>query len=273
MIQDIQYTPEKKYLNNLILIFDSSIGGLTILQRTRFLMPEYNFFYVADDAGFPYGNQKDHVLKKRIISLLTKILDEYKPVLSIIACNTAFTLVGKELREIFPSMIFVGTVPAIKPAAEYTATGLVSVLSTAATLKHSYTQNLIHSFASQCHIQLVFSKNLASIAEKYVFGKDVCEDEIKNEINDCFVEKGDRRTDIVVLACTHYPFMTHIFRKVSPWPVDWLDPADSIARRARSLLPQIEKNQTVLSDDFAIFTSGTPDISMKRLMQGFGLKS
>ncbi|MBL0848990.1 MAG: glutamate racemase [Candidatus Liberibacter ctenarytainae] len=263
----------KKKSNRPILLFDSGIGGLIVLQKVRFLMPEYNFVYVADDAGFPYGNWEDHALKNRIISLFSDILDQYNPVLSIIACNTAFTLVKDDLRSNFPSMTFIGSVPAIKQAALHTSTGLFSVLSTPATLRRAYTKNLIQSFASQCCAHLVFSTKLASMAERYVCGKTINEDEVQKEIEGCFVKKGNRRTDIVVLACTHYPFMTNIFQRLAPWPVEWLDAADSIAQYARSLLPALYEDNIALSDDLAVFVSGKPDISMQRLVQGFGLKS
>lgn len=239
----------KKNLKNCIMIFDSGIGGLSVLQKVRFLMPEYHFIYVADDSGFPYGNWEDNALKERLLFLFADILEKYKPVLSIVACNTAFTLVKDELRSTFPSMLFLGSVPAIKQATAYTSTGLVSVLSTPATLRRAYTDDFIRSYASKCQINLVSSTTLASIAEDYTCGKIVKEDGIQREIQGCFIEKEGRRTDVVVLACTHYPFMTHIFRRLSPWPVDWLDTSYSIARRARSLLPVIEMNEVGLSDD------------------------
>ncbi|MBY7649465.1 MAG: glutamate racemase [Candidatus Liberibacter europaeus] len=263
---------EKKN-NKSILIFDSGIGGLIVLQKVRFLIPEYRLIYVADDAGFPYGSWEDVALKNRVMSIFADILDKYNPELSIVACNTAFTLVKDELRSTFPSTIFIGAVPAIKQAAAYTSTGIISILSTPATLRREYTSNLIKSYASQCYINLVISTKLASIAEEYVRGKDIQEDEVKNEIDACFITKYDMRTDIVVLACTHYPFMTHLFRRLSPWPVDWIDTSDYIARHARSLLPPTDMSQMSLSYDVAVFTSGKPDIYMRRLVQGFGLKS
>ncbi|ACT57378.1 glutamate racemase [Candidatus Liberibacter asiaticus] len=265
--------PCEKKLQNSILIFDSGIGGLIVLQKMRFLMPEYHFIYVADDVGFPYGNWEDHALKKRLMFLFSDILDKYQPVLSVIACNTAFTLIKDELRSTFPSMAFLGAVPAIKQAAAYTQSGLISILSTPATLRRTYTSNLIHSYVSQCHIHLVSSMILASRVEEYACGIKIKEDEIKKEIEGCFIEKEGKRTDVIVLACTHYPLIVHVFRQLSPWPVDWLDNSDSIARRARCLLPRINTHQTRVFDDHALFLSGKPDIAMRRLMQGFGLKS
>jgi glutamate racemase len=254
-----------------ILVFDSGIGGLTVLREARVLMPERHFIYVADDAGFPYGGWEEAALTEHVISLFGKLLAEHDPEICVIACNTAFTLVGAELRAVFPDMRFVGTVPAIKPAAERTRSGLVSVLATPGTVKRAYTRDLIQSFASQCHVRLVGSENLARMAETYIRGEPVDDAAVLSEIEQCFVEKDGKKTDIVVLACTHYPFMANVFRRLAPWPVDWLDPAEAIARRARSLVPVPDSFEPLNGIDPAIFTSGQPDFTTRRLMQGFGL--
>ncbi|TWF56397.1 glutamate racemase [Neorhizobium alkalisoli] len=256
-----------------VLMFDSGIGGLTVLREARVLMPERGFIYVADDAGFPYGGWKEAALTERILTLFEKLIADYSPEICVIACNTAFTLAGAALREKFPAMTFVGTVPAIKPAAERTRSGLVSVLATPGTVKRAYTRDLIQSFATQCHVRLVGSENLARMAEAYIRGETVVDDAVLAEIAPCFVEKDGTKTDIVVLACTHYPFMANIFRRLAPWPVDWLDPAEAIARQARRKVPLIEGAVHPDDYDFAVFTSGNPDFATSRLMQGFGLRT
>lgn len=254
-----------------VLVFDSGIGGLTVLREARVLMPERGFIYVADDAGFPYGGWEEGALKERILSLFAQLLSDYQPEICIIACNTAFTLVGADLRSKFPQMTFVGTVPAIKPAAERTRSGLVSVLATPGTVKRAYTRDLIQSFASQCHVRLIGSLNLARLSEAYIRGEMVPDDEVRAEIDPCFMESEGAKTDIVVLACTHYPFMANVFRRLAPWPVDWLDPAEAIARQARRLVPVMPHGLHPDGYDFARFTSGNPDFATQRLMQGFGL--
>ncbi|MEK1860616.1 MAG: glutamate racemase, partial [Rhizobium leguminosarum] len=140
-------------------------------------------------------------------------------------------------------------------------------------VKRAYTRDLIQSFAQQCHVRLVGSENLARMAEAYIRGDAVSDDAVLAEIHQCFVEKDSQRTDIVVLACTHYPFMANLFRRLAPWPVDWLDPAEAIARRARTLVPQIADAVHPDNFDFAAFTSGNPDFATRRLMQGFGLST
>ncbi|HBF31400.1 glutamate racemase [Rhizobium sp.] len=254
-----------------VLVFDSGIGGLTVLREARVLMPERGFIYVADDAGFPYGDWEEEPLRARIIDLFGNLLSAYDPEVVIIACNTAFTLVGADLRAAFPDRRFVGTVPAIKPAAERTRSGLISVLATPGSVKRAYTLDLIQSFASQCQVNLVGSKHLASLAEAYIRGEQVSDEDLMAEISPCFITEEGTRTDIVVLACTHYPFLANRFRKLAPWPVDWLDPAEAIARQARRLVPMIEVETQGEGTDFAVFTSGRPDFATRRLLQGFGL--
>lgn len=255
-----------------LLVFDSGIGGLTVLREARVLMPERGFVYVADDAAFPYGVWEEDALRERLLSLFAQLIETYQPEICIVACNTAFTLAGAALRAEFPDMTFVGTVPAIKPAAERTRSGLVSVLATPGTVKRAYTRDLIQSFASQCHVRLVGSENLARMAEAWIRGEPVSDEAVLAEISPCFIEEEGRRTDIVVLACTHYPFMANVFRRLAPWPVDWLDPAEAIARQARRKVEFVHGVEHPEGFDFALFTSGQPDFTTRRLMQGFGLK-
>jgi glutamate racemase len=257
-----------------ILMFDSGIGGLTVLREARVLMPDRRFVYVADDAGFPYGAWEEPALRGRIIELFGELLERFRPQISVIACNTASTLAIEALREAYPGHPFVGTVPAIKPAAERTWSGLVSVLATPGTVKRQYTRDLIRQWASKCHVRLVGSDRLASLAERYMRDGFVDEEAVRAEIAPCFVEQDGRRTDIVVLACTHYPFLVNRMRKTAPWPVDWLDPAEAIARRALSLLGEPRRGGEAALEsapDLALFTSGAPDTATRRLIHGFGL--
>ncbi|MGF7157701.1 glutamate racemase [Bartonella heixiaziensis] len=256
-----------------VLFFDSGIGGLTVLREVRLLIPETQFIYVADDAGFPYGNWEENILKDHILKVFTNLLTLYNPILCVIACNTVSTLMMADLRKKFSHILFVGTVPAIKLAAEQTKSGFISVLATPGTVKRAYTHELINTFADQCHVQLVGSEKLASFAEDYLRGKSVDLRELRNEILPCFVEKNGKYTDIIVLACTHYPFLIHLFREQALWPVEWIDPAKAVAKHTRSLLPERmnHQNKKTYNKDFALFTSQNITSSTKRLLKGFGL--
>ncbi|MGE0844974.1 MAG: glutamate racemase [Flavobacteriaceae bacterium] len=253
-----------------VLVFDSGVGGLGVLRELRVLAPERRYVYVADDAAFPYGDWEEEALKARMVELFGGLIAEWRPSVIVIACNTASTLAIDHLRQAYPEQLFVGTVPAIKPAAERTRSGLVSVLATPGTMKRQYTRDLIRQYAAKCHVRLVGSRNLAALAETYMREGFVDEAAVRTEIAPAFVEKDGRRTDIVVLACTHYPFLANRMRKTAPWPVDWIDPAEAIARRAQSLLPPFS-GAVPTGQDIAVFTSGRADFAVARLMSGFGL--
>jgi len=259
-------------LQRVALFLDSGVGGLSVLREARVLMPDWRFVYVADDAAFPYGAWEEDALRNHITKLFGDLLERYRPALSVIACNTASTLAIDHLRKVYPGETFVGTVPAIKPAAERTQSGLVSVLATPGTVKRQYTRELIRQYARKCHVRLVGSDNLAAMAETYMRGEMIDEEAVRREIAPCFMEEDGRRTDIVVLACTHYPFLVNRFRKTAPWPVDWIDTSEAIARRAKSLADRMETAPGRPAEpDIALFTSGEPVPELRNLMQGFGL--
>ena len=218
-----------------LLVFDSGIGGLSVARAIRDEHPGAEMVYVADDAGFPYGDWEEAALGERVVGLIAGLIDEHAPDAVVIACNTASTLVLPPLRARF-ALPFVGTVPVIKPAAERTRSGIVGVLATPGTIRRDYTRGLVESFARDCDVRLVGSARLASYAERVMRGEAVSDADILAEIAPAFVETDGRRTDIVVLACTHYPFLLPALARVAPWPVDWIDPAPAIARRVTAVI-------------------------------------
>ncbi len=224
-----------------ILVFDSGLGGLTVAAEVAKLRPDARLTYAADDAGFPYGDWSAAELAPRVVAVLRRLVDDVRPDLCVVACNTASTLVLADLRQALPDLPFVGTVPAIKPAAALSRSKMVSVLATPGTVQREYTRALIDSFAGDCGVTLVGSTRLAALAEAAMGGETVADAEIAAEIAPCFVRDQDgnaseRRTDTIVLACTHYPLLVDRFAALAPWPVTWLDPAPAIARRVDSVL-------------------------------------
>lgn len=252
-----------------ILVYDSGIGGLSVLREARILMPEFRFVYVADGAAFPLGHWEEGALIDHLMGLFDRLVETHDPSMIVIACNTASTLILPHLRERFDIPV-VGTVPAIKLAAEVTSSGQISVLATPGTVQRDYTRSLISEFASRVNVRLVGADRLAELAEHFMLTGDVDTAEVGREIEECFVDRLGARTDVVVLACTHYPFLTNVFRRLAPWPVDWLNPAEAIARHAQSLLPKGGEVTDV--QDIARFTGGEPSPEMRRLLSGFGLK-
>ncbi|MEZ5788685.1 MAG: glutamate racemase [Xanthobacteraceae bacterium] len=262
-----------------ILVFDSGLGGLTVFREVVKARPDARYVYVADDAFFPYGRHEEPALIARLVPLMGELIATYRPDLVVIACNTASTLALADLRAAY-SVPFVGTVPAIKPACAASKTRLVSVLGTEATVAREYTRKLIADFGQGCAVTLVGSAGLASLAEAALRAEPVDDDAILEEIAPCFIERDGRRTDAVVLACTHYPLLSAHLTRLSPWPVAWIDPAPAIARRVVQLLgpPGLsgaDPNDAaeVLAPDRVAFTSAiAPPPAVIRALIGFGLR-
>jgi glutamate racemase len=252
-----------------ILIFDSGLGGLTVFREVRLARPDARFVYVADDAGFPYGGLAEDALIARVRKVVGDAVAQHAPDLVVIACNTASTLALSDLRAHF-SVPFVGTVPAIKPACAQSASKRIAVLGTLATVSREYTHALIREFAADCAVDLVGSPRLAPLAESLLAGEPVDDAEIAREIAPCFVNKDGRRTDTVVLACTHYPLLLEQLRKTASWPVTWVDPAPAIARRVAELLHH-RPVATASTNPQIFFTSGkTPISALAAALAKFG---
>jgi glutamate racemase len=252
-----------------ILIFDSGIGGLTVFREVAAARPDAHIVYVADDAGFPYGDLAEDALIARVIAVLGRAIAEHEPDLVVVACNTASTLALATLRERF-AVPFVGTVPAIKPACAQSKTQRVAVLGTLATVSREYTRALIRQFAGGCDVVLAGSARLAAFAEAELAGKPASDAEIVAEIAPCFVAADGRRTDTVVLACTHYPLLTARFKANAPWPVTWLDPAPAIARRVADLLA-VRPCTSAAAPPRIVFTSGrSPSRKLAAALAAYG---
>jgi glutamate racemase len=239
-----------------ILVFDSGLGGLTVFSEVLKARPDARFVYAGDDAGFPYGRLSQEALTARVLAVMERLIGLYDPQLVVIACNTASTAVLPPLRERF-SVPFVGTVPAIKPAALASRTGYVTVLATPGTVARDYTRDLIETYAGGCKVNLVGSRRLAGFAEAELAGNPVSDAELLDELLPCFVKGEDGRTDVVALSCTHYPLLLTRFQKLAPWPVTWIDPAPAIARRVTQLIgPPVPGHEADENEAIAVFTSG-----------------
>jgi glutamate racemase len=219
------------------------------------------YVYVADDAFFPYGHHTEDQIIGRVVPLMGELIASHQPAVAVIACNTASTLVMTQLRAAY-AVPFVGTVPAIKPACLSSKTKRVSVLGTRGTVKREYTQRLIREFGGDCEVTLVGSGELASLCEAELRGEPVSDAALMAEIAPCFLD-GDRRTDTVVLACTHYPLLLERMKQLAPWPVDWIDPAPAIARRTAELMGQPAAYDAPGSAQI-VFTSGQPQSTVLR---------
>lgn len=221
-----------------ILVVDSGLGGLSVARAIRQNCPSISMIYCADYAAFPYGEWSEDALQTHLMNQISDWIEPSKPDAVVIACNTASTLVLPGLRARFRLPI-VGTVPAIKPAAAITGTGMISVLATPGTVSRDYTHGLLAEFASNVDVTLVGSPDLAGLVEQwFVDGPSLqLKTSIADQLAPCFKTGSDSaRTDSIVLACTHFPLLKTLFRQIAPWPVHWLDPSDAIARQVTKVL-------------------------------------
>jgi glutamate racemase len=254
------------------LVFDSGLGGLSVLAEIERLRPDVEIVYAADDAAFPYGRLSEAALIARVEAVMALLIGETEPDIVVIACSTASTLALPPLRGAYPHLPFVGTVPAIKPAAAASRSGLISVLATRGTVARDYTHDLVRDHAAGCEVTLVGSPRLAVVAESVMRGEAVDEGEIAREIGPCFVERGGRRTDQIVLACTHFPLILDRLERLSPWQVGFVDPAPAIARRLDALIGPARLGASKAREGSVIFTSGDePAPALQKTLRLYGL--
>jgi glutamate racemase len=253
-----------------ILVFDSGLGGLTVFRETARARPNARYIYIADDAFFPYGAHSEAKLVERVCALMGELIAAHRPDIVVVACNTASTLVLPHLRARF-AVPFVGTVPAIKPACARSRSKHVTVLGTEATVSREYTRALIRDFSNGSEVALVGSAHLARFAEAELHGSPVADRLIAQEIAPCFRNDGERRTDTIVLACTHYPLLRERLERLAPWPVTFIDPAPAIARRVADLSAPGSGTPAALVAT-AVFTSGrAPSEQLRAALARFGI--
>src|SRR5436190_14781887 len=164
-----------------ILFFDSGVGGLSVLEPTLKLLPNAPIVYAADSAGFPYGSRTEAEIASRIPALLGRLVERYHPRLAVIACNTASTIALDHVRAALDLPV-VGTVPAIKPAAELSKSRVIGVLGTEATVRQPYVDDLAARFAADCTNIRHGSPELVELAEAKLGGADVSVDAVHDSI-------------------------------------------------------------------------------------------
>lgn len=217
-----------------VLMFDSGVGGLTVLDALRAVLPACPVIYAADLAGLPYGDKSEAQIAARVSGLLGRMTERLRPRLVCIACNTASTIALSAVREVLEVPI-VGTVPAIKPAAAMTRTGTIGLLGTAATIRQAYVDRLESEFAQGKRLLRHGAGELVSAAEAKLRGEPVDMAVIERAADGLRRQSGGEAIDTVVLACTHFPLLTEELGLVFGPGVRFIDGAAGIARRIVSL--------------------------------------
>lgn len=216
-----------------VLVFDSGAGGLSVASCIHRALPGAELVYLADNAGFPYGDKPGHVVIDRCCSFIRHCLVQFPCDVVVVACNTASTVVLPELRAMTDVPV-VGVVPAVKPAAARSVNRRIGLLATPATIKRPYLDELIQEFARDCQVVRLGHPALVRWAEELVAGR-APDQALMDETMAPLREAG---VDTVVLGCTHYPLLLPWLRKSLPEVRHWVESGEAIARRVGYWLEQ-----------------------------------
>ncbi|HCP63059.1 MAG TPA: glutamate racemase [Hyphomonadaceae bacterium] len=253
-----------------VLVFDSGLGGLSVVNAIVNARLGVDLFHLADTAYFPYGEKADEALILRVPAVIRAGIEATSADLVIVACNTASTLALDTVRSQV-SIPVVGVVPAIKPAAALTQTGTIGLLATPKTVTRSYTDQLIAEFGNGKQVLRHGAVGLAGAAEAKLAGETPDPEIFKAAISGLFDQKGGDAVDVIVLACTHYPLVQAELEALAPRPVTWVDSGEAIARRAAHLLQaQMDQEAPILRRGL---TTGGADEATRRVLLGFGFQT
>lgn len=256
--------------NAPLLFFDSGVGGLSILQPTRKLLPNAPVIYAADPAFYPYGTKTEAEISARVPALLGRLVERYRPRLAVIACNTASTIALSVVRAALDIPV-VGTVPAVKPAALTSRTRVIGVLGTQATVRQPYVDRLAQEFGADCLILRHGSPELVDYAECKLRGAAVDKTIPARALEGLLGQPGGDMMDVVVLACTHFPLVEADLAAASPRPLTFMDGGEGIARRV-AYLTQGQEWPERPADGIAVFTRLGADIAvLAPALRDFGL--
>ncbi|MEA3000110.1 MAG: glutamate racemase [Sphingomonadales bacterium] len=220
-----------------LLVFDSGVGGLSVADAIRALLPRAPLVYVADRAGYPYGTKRAEEIEARVPAILGRLVERFEPELIVIACNTASTIALDAVRSALDLPI-VGTVPAIKPAASLSRSRAIGILGTDATVRQPYVDRLAAEFAADCLVVRHGSAELVDLAEAKLRGEPAELAAYRGILEELYARPGGEAVDTIVLACTHFPLVVQELAAASSRPVAFVDGKEGIARRTAFLTRQ-----------------------------------
>lgn len=251
-----------------ILFFDSGIGGLSVYREVKALLPNCHYLYCLDNEFFPYSEKEEDAIIKRCLTICKEIERNHSLDLIVIACNTASTIVLPILRENFLCPI-VGTVPAIKPAAQKTESGVIGLLATKGTVKRPYVDKLVRDYAANCRVKKLGSTELVKMAEEKLQGKFVDMMKLKLEVSEWL---NEIELDTIVLGCTHFPFLKSELIDCLPQVKYFLDPSKAVAKRVKDVLGE---RKSVLNNEmnWVYYTKElSEEIKLLNIFKQFGFE-
>ncbi len=223
--------------NNPIGIFDSGVGGLSVLSEIKTLLPQENFIYLADQAYMPYGAKSKEELLERVIKIM-HFFEKKEVKAVVVACNTATVFTIEDMRQKFNFPV-IGVVPVVKTVSEASKTGVIAVFSTPTTAKSEYMEGLIKSFAGDKTVCLVGESHLEDLIEEGRTDSDEVVKILDQELKPLIA----KNVDAIALGCTHYPFVKKQIQKIVGKNVFVADSGGAVARR----LKQVLGNENILS--------------------------
>jgi glutamate racemase len=212
-------------------IFDSGVGGLSVMRAIRQQLPKESVLYFGDQAHVPYGSRPPEEIRE-FSNAITRFLLSMGAKLIVVACNTASAVALQYLRQSYPDISFVGMEPAVKPAAEYTRTGVVGVLATPATFQGVLYASVVERFAD--NVTLI--QNTCPGLVQQIEGGALDGDKTRMILESALLPMIARGIDTVVLGCTHYPFVIPLIQEIVGTDVRVIDPAPAVARQVARML-------------------------------------
>jgi len=236
-------------------VFDSGVGGLSVLRAIRAQMPEESIIYFGDQGHIPYGPRPMEQIRS-FSEAITGFLLEHHAKIIVVACNTASAAALKYLRDTFPDVSFVGMEPAVKPAAEQTLTGKVGVLATPATFQGALYASVVERFANGVEL---LQNTCPGLVQQIEWG-NLQSAETLRILTEALLPMLEKNIDTVVLGCTHYPFVIPMIQQIVGDNVRVIDPAPAVAKQVRRILETNRlKNPSDTNGDVKFYTSGDPE--------------
>jgi glutamate racemase len=244
-------------------IFDSGVGGITVLRAIRQQLPNESILYLADQIHVPYG--KRSLTEVREFSTeISQLLLSMGAKLIVVACNTASAAALHYLRKTFPEISFVGMEPAVKPAAEISLTRRVGVLATSATFQGVLYSSVVERFAKDVSL---YQQSCPGLVEQIEAG-ELSSQKTRKILEDALFPMIEKGIDTVVLGCTHYPFVISMIKDIVGEDIRVIDPAPAVARQVDKVLDSdmlINRGDQFFSMKF--FTTGEP-FEFSRILPG-----
>ncbi len=245
-------------------IFDSGVGGISVLRAVREQMPEESIVYLGDQIHIPYGPRPMSQIREFSEAITHFLLGQGAKII-VVACNTASAAALKYLRQKFPEIPFVGMEPAVKPAAERTQTGKVGVLATPATFQGALYASVVERFANGV---VLFQSTCPGLVQQIEQG-NLNGEETRKILLDSLLPMLENEIDTVVLGCTHYPFVIPLIQQIVGEGVRVIDPAPAVAKQTGRLLEARGlRNSSAASGHLQLYTSGEPE-TLRSLLPAF----